>query len=454
MVEEVGRKLLCIRSRNEMAVARFGQTGTQRVEITSWETPERKLVRFVTELGFGSGTVTHRGRSENGALVIETITEGKTQTASIPWDPAWGGFFAAEQHLSKTPMRPGEKQSFKALVPLFNQVADIEMQAVGPESTELLSGRKELLRIDTKTRLGGGVIESVVWADDQGEPLKESLPALDQVTYRTTRDVALQNGPQPASFDLGWGSVVKVNKRLLRPHETRRVVYLARMKKGDPSASFFKGTTQSVRRVEGNAAEITVRSVRPGVSSDGYPAEPSPGREELSPGSYIQSDDARVVSMAQSVQPASTDAWSLACALERHVCEAVLTKSFAQSLATAADVAKTLEGDCTEHAVLLAAVCRARKIPSRVAMGLVYYPQSRGFAYHMWTEVWIEGGWVPIDGTLGMGGIGAAHLKVCHSNLDGPQSLGVFLSIFELLGQLDLEILSADPPESIESLAP
>ena len=40
--------------------------------------------------------------------------------------------------------------------------------------------------------------------------------------------------------------------------------------------------------------------------------------------------------------------------------------------ATAAEVARSREGDCTEHAVLLAALARARGIPARVAMGLVY----------------------------------------------------------------------------------
>ena len=67
------------------------------------------------------------------------------------------------------------------------------------------------------------------------------------------------------------------------------------------------------------------------------------------------------------------------------------------------EVARSLEGDCTEHAVLLAALCRARKIPARVAFGLVYYPPQKGFAYHMWNEVWIADRWIPLDATLGHG---------------------------------------------------
>ena len=36
-------------------------------------------------------------------------------------------------------------------------------------------------------------------------------------------------------------------------------------------------------------------------------------------------------------------------------------------------------GDCTEHAVLAAAMCRAVEVPSRVAIGLVYVEKESAF---------------------------------------------------------------------------
>lgn len=73
-------------------------------------------------------------------------------------------------------------------------------------------------------------------------------------------------------------------------------------------------------------------------------------------------------------------------------------------------------------------------------MGLVYYAQERGFAYHMWNEVWIHDRWIPLDATLGNGGIGAAHLKLGDSNLDGATSYTAFLPVIQVLGQLSIEI--------------
>jgi hypothetical protein len=120
------------------------------------------------------------------------------------------------------------------------------------------------------------------------------------------------------------------------------------------------------------------------------------------------------------------------------------TKNFTQAFATAAEVAQSKEGDCTEHAVLLAALARARDIPARGAMGLVYYPSGSGFAYHMWTEVWINDRWIPLDATLGRGGIGAAHFKLADSNLAGASAYSAMLPVIRVFGRLELEVVAAE----------
>ena len=148
--------------------------------------------------------------------------------------------------------------------------------------------------------------------------------------------------------------------------------------------------------------------------------------------------------MARSVSADETDPWTLACALERAVKQKIRLKNYSTALATAAEVAKSLEGDCTEHAMLLAALCRARKIPARVAVGLVYYPPDRAFAYHMWTEAWLGDRWMPLDATLGRGGIGAAHLKLASTSLSGVNAYADLLPIVQAIGQLELEIVSVE----------
>jgi transglutaminase-like putative cysteine protease len=94
--------------------------------------------------------------------------------------------------------------------------------------------------------------------------------------------------------------------------------------------------------------------------------------------------------------------------------------------------------------VLLAALCRARRIPCRVAIGLVYYPPQHGFAYHMWNEAWLEGRWVPLDGTLGQGRVAADRLKLADTSLSGGSGLTAMLPVVQVFGRLELEVVAVE----------
>ena len=106
-----------------------------------------------------------------------------------------------------------------------------------------------------------------------------------------------------------------------------------------------------------------------------------------------------------------------------------------------------MEGDCTEHAVLLAAMLRAQKLPSRVAVGMIYIPSRSSFGGHMWTEVFLDNRWIPLDATLGKGGIGAGHIKLTDSSLadNAPAPLTIFLPLLQTVGKLSIEIIDSTP---------
>jgi transglutaminase-like putative cysteine protease len=161
----------------------------------------------------------------------------------------------------------------------------------------------------------------------------------------------------------------------------------------------------------------------------------------------VQSGDPLIVSLAAEAAGDERDPWRTSIRLERFVKQSIRSKNFSQAFASAAEVARTREGDCTEHAVLLAALARARGIAARVAMGLVYTEQPPGqplLAFHMWTEAYVAGRWIPLDATLGQGGIGAAHLKLAQSSLAGPDAFAGFLPIAQVLGRLRVTVLHSE----------
>ena len=65
-------------------------------------------------------------------------------------------------------------------------------------------------------------------------------------------------------------------------------------------------------------------------------------------------------------------------------------------------------------------------------------------AYHMWTEVWVQGQWLAIDATLGQGAIGAAHVKIADHSWYDTHSLTPLLSVARVLDKLSIEVVSVN----------
>jgi hypothetical protein len=440
-VEEQGQKLVRTRSAMRVLLKRAGQAVAQDIVATSWELPSGELVRLESRMTTGPGQIIATGQVAEGELQLSVNTVGKTESSEIPWQADWGGYFAVEQSLRKLPLQPGEKRTIRALQPVINVPADVELAAADFETVKLPSGEAKLLRIKASLKLPNGAIETTYWVDDRGDPLKSQVPSLQQEAVRTTKEDALWIGGQ--AFDLLVASIAKLKGELPNPLGTKRVVYRARLTSGKIEGIFANCLSQRVKVVDDQTAEITVLAVRPNQpeTPDLQPNQPTD--EDLAPNNLIQSDDELVRLMAGQAAN-DRDAWAVSMALEKFVNQAIRKKNFSQAFATAGEVARSLEGDCTEHAVLLAALLRARKIPARVAFGLVYYPPQRGFAYHMWTEAWTGDRWVPLDGTLGGGGIGADHIKLADSSLKGASALTAMLPVVQVLGRLELEVVSVE----------
>jgi len=439
--------IVVIDALNALAVKRFNRETRQQIHFVSRETPDGRLIDFQGELDMGSVPTKISGRVEGDLLRIQTQTLGKTIASEIPWTARNGGLYAMEASLLRQPMQPGQRRSIRGLSPTFDRVAvvDIELEAKDYEPAELDRGSYSLLRIDSITRFGDGqALAGTLWCDRTGDILKTQTDAIGLQTCRTTEAAALKTDG-PAEFDLGRRTMVMLQKPLEDAHHTRRARYRVHLDGSDPAAVFVAGPSQQVCPIDPHTAEITVIALRGDTSAEETPvAESRPRTADREPNNLIQSDAPKVVSMAQEAAGDLQGPWQVALALERFVHERITQKDFSQAFATAAEVAENPVGDCTEHAVLLAALCRARGIPARAALGLVYMQGQQAFGFHMWNEAHIGGRWVPLDATLGQGGIGAAHLKLAHSSLEGGSAYSSFLPVVQVAGRLKIEVLEAE----------
>jgi Transglutaminase-like superfamily len=440
-VNNNGRELIRTSNYMRTEMQRSGQNVAQELTLTSWDTPQGEFVHFESRM-LSPGQVVAVGAVKEGQLGIDVSTVGPPQSHKLPWQREWGGLFAPEQSLRKDPLKPGQSRTVRSLLPIFNIPGNTHLVAEAYESVDLPGGAARLLKVRAVLEVATQKIETILWVNEQGETLKSLVPGIGQESVRTTKADALRRSVG-GQYDLLLASTVPLKGTLPDFQQAQRVVYRAHLKAGAIASLLADCPSQRVQSIDEQTADITVVTVRPNQPAKLDKASILPTDADQASNNFIQSDDSQIAAMAAHVEPRETDAWKLACAFEKFVDDTIRLKSFSQAFATAAEVCRSLEGDCTEHAVLMAALCRARKIPARVAFGLVYYPPEKGFAYHMWNEVWIADRWVPMDATLGQGGIGADHIKLGDSNLAGGSPLADLLSVIQVFGRLELEVIEA-----------
>jgi transglutaminase-like putative cysteine protease len=233
---------------------------------------------------------------------------------------------------------------------------------------------------------------------------------------------------------------IPLKHRILRPFETGGAVYRMTVRGDDDAASTFAvDDRQQVRNVKGNTFELHVRAARSAEAAE------KPGDEFLQSSYFINSDDPRVKGLARRAVGPERNPLRKAQRIEQWVHRSMTPRNH-EALATADHVAKSLEGDCTEFAMLTAAMCRAEGVPSRTAVGLVY-ADVRGnpvFAFHMWTEVWADGAWVPLDATLGLGYVGATHLKIADHSWHETRTMTPLFPVVRVLGRVAIDVVRVE----------
>ncbi|MBN2291042.1 MAG: transglutaminase domain-containing protein [Pirellulales bacterium] len=446
-----GQEIVTVDSLNRLSVQRFGQSTEMTIQLISHQTSDGRMMDFESKFAGGSQPTVTKGRVEGNKLVLDVSTKGQVTTTSIPWSKDYTGPFGVEQMLLGNPMKPGQRRAIKILMPVVNQVVTTKLVACDYEPVELRSGTYRLLRIETETVLSNSPpMLGTIWTDRGGDTLKTFSQAMHQEIFRATKAEALDETDM-GHIDLGDDMKIAVDRPLKPDEIDRQCRYKITIDGGDPAAMLVESVSQAVRSLGPNTAEVTVYALRPG-DKRGNEKSPDdrPGREDIMPNSIIQSDDAKIVAMAKEAAGDLKDPWKIAVALEKFVKKYINEKDFTTAFATAAEVAQSRQGDCTEHAVLLAALARACDIPARGAMGLIYLLENQAFFYHMWTEVYVDNRWIPLDATIGRGGTGAERLKLAHSNLKGASAYSSFLPVAQVMGRMKIEVL--DSKDKIEEV--
>ncbi|MGH9594348.1 MAG: transglutaminase-like domain-containing protein, partial [Bryobacteraceae bacterium] len=178
----------------------------------------------------------------------------------------------------------------------------------------------------------------------------------------------------------------------------------------------------------------------------------------LQPSAYLEVDSPEIQALARQAVGSERNPVVAARRIEYFVANYITKKDLRIGFASAEETAKSREGDCTEHAVLCAALGRAVGLPTRCVLGLGYIPPGEDeptianavgpdtgiFGFHMWAEAWIgPGKWLAMDAALG--GFDVGHIAITKSALEEVNPLtDLNLPILQLLEKIRIEVLKTE----------
>lgn len=298
-------------------------------------------------------------------------------------------------------------------------------------------------------------VRTTYFLDDKGEMVRGdiALGGIAMTMVLAEKELALAK-TEPA--ELLVSTLVTPSRPIENPRAARSATYVARSTNG-PLAEFPSWGPQTVRRVDDRTLRVVVSTALAGST-----ATPEERAEALAASTMLDANDPEVRALAdratEDIRGGLLDfPEQVARACGRFVHRFIEAKNLDVGFATASEIARTRQGDCTEHAVLLAAILRARGIPSRVVSGLIYVDEFVGkegvFGFHMWTQALLpdDNGverWVDLDATLPDAGFDAAHIGVAVSTLSGSDRVNTLAAVAPLIGALsiDVERVRAEAP--------
>jgi hypothetical protein len=456
VVEKDDHKLYRTITDLRLTVKRFDNTVQLQMVTGNEEDEDGKVTAVSMRQMLGKGQfLILKGAVDEKRLNVTVDEERNGETnrrleKKIPWNDQVVGLYRQKRMFKEKKVKPNDTFDYLSYEPTINSVIKTTVTVKDFEEVEIRGMKKKLLRAEVvmdKVTVQGTTIQLpalTVWLNKEFEAERSvmEVPGLGKLTlFLGTRDQATKNGGEVARIqDIGLTQLVRLNRRILRPYDATGAVYRITIKDdNEASTAFATDDRQTIKNAKGDTFELHIHARRQPKEVE----KPAKVKDEYLKACYfLNSDDAKVKEHAANAVGDETDPWKKAKRIERWVHDNMTNKNFTEAFATASQVAQTLEGDCTEHAVLAAAMCRAAGIPSRTAFGLVYVDMPRpSMGFHMWAEAYVNGQWMPIDGTLGRGFVGATHLKIADHSWYDVQSLTPLLPVVRVVGKVSIEVV-------------
>ncbi len=401
------------------------------------ETAAGEPVSFETTQKFSdaAGQVT-RGKIADGKLTLMRTDE---EVNTLDYDRQALMPEGLRLLVLKNGIAPGVSFSFTVFDAALVQNMPAKVAVFDKEKIDLFGRIKELYKVVTTTTIpGAGDVRMTSYVDEDYKPYRSStwLMGFTIEMIACEKAVALSpNSPADIFSDLLIKSPVNISQAALK----LPITYTLEITKPSDDVKVPSDDNQTAEKDEKGNIVVRVAPVK-NVKGEPWPVTHKDPKLAgfLAANGYVQSDNEKIKALAKKAVGNASDTLTAAHNIEEFVHGYISSKNLSAGYATALEVLESKEGDCTEHAVLTAALCRSAGIPAKVACGIIYAEAFSGrgdiFGGHAWTLCYVGGKWIGLDASTGRNGYSSGHIKLA----EGDGRPEAFFSLINLLGNFKI----------------
>lgn len=410
------------------AVMRFRLLGfdkSVRMRAEDIVRDDLSLVRFQYQYHIDGSDLALQGQVQEGKLVFDATRGGKAAREELPLSSPIYPTSALTLMPVIAGLERGRSREFTVFAGELQRLAEISQRVEGYEQSTLFAGNA----FKVTTEMIG--LRTTTWIDAEGRPLFElglngvMISALEEeaAAKRYLASAAMNKD----EVFVEW-SRVPVDRPIADARESRRLrLALAGSSRDVPTnerQQCARAGTETVCDIDA-ARRPLAGSVETIVAQLSSPT--------------VQSADPSIRLLAQQLAGEKASGSEKIAALLGWLEENIGKEP--ADVFSALDVLDSRRAECQGHAYLYAALARASGIATRVANGLVYSPEHRGFLYHTWAESLVDGRWQAVDPTLDQIEADATHIALVYG-----ETLIDLVPLVDWLGQIRARVLDPAAP--------
>jgi hypothetical protein len=339
-----------------------------------------------------------RGTIESGRMHIQPLAWHSGNESTVPLTP-------------DVALTPDRAEQFGSL--LKEQQSALTFQAFDPASQSSVSTKAERVGHDDlhQVRVTRGRTSEDIWFEPSGAIARiESRAFGGKLTW--TPCASDCDAPIEQPIDPMDHLIVRSPVQIFVSAKKRTLRYV--IARTDDARPLLALTAEQNVVFDGDRAVVTICN----TCGDEESANATDVQRYLAPNAWVRSDDAEIHRLALATVPRGASVDFRMRKLTTTVMQRMHGSNDFLGYADAVTALHTGSGDCTEFAVLLAALARAQGIPARVVVGLAYSSRFSGrehvFSPHMWVQAYDGKKWKSYDAALD--GFDSTHIAFAVGN--------------------------------------